>query len=56
LETACVFIEGSGELADEIAAYQGLDKDDLGNFYLVANYIRCLEKYDLLDNVLFKTN
>jgi hypothetical protein len=56
LETACVFIEGSGDLADEIAAYQGLDKDDLGNFYLVANYIRCLEKYDLLDDVLFKTN
>jgi hypothetical protein len=52
LETSCVFIEGSGELADEVAAFQGLDEEDLENFYLVANYIRCLNKYDLLDSVL----
>ena len=54
-ETGCIFVEGSSELADEITAFQGLDEDDLNNYYLVANYIRCLKKYGFLETVLNKT-
>lgn len=50
LETACVLVEGSGELADELVAFQGLDDSDLHNYYLVANYIMCLQKYNMLDS------
>ena len=42
-ETGFVSVEGSEELTDEITAFKGLDLDELNNFYLVANYIRCLE-------------
>lgn len=48
-ETGCVFVEGSDELNDEITAFKGLDKYDINNYYLVANYVRCLKKYDLID-------
>ncbi|EQE88463.1 hypothetical protein QMY_0540 [Clostridioides difficile F152] len=48
-ETGCVFVEGSDELNDEITAFKGLDKYDINNYYLVANYIRCLKKYKLID-------
>lgn len=51
-ETAYVGVEGSGELADELVAFQGLDEADLDNFFLVANYVICLKKYGLLDEVL----
>ncbi|TCK92671.1 hypothetical protein EDC19_1824 [Natranaerovirga hydrolytica] len=53
-ETGCNFVEGSSELADEMTAFQGLDKDDLNNYYLVANYIRCLKKYGILETFLNK--
>ncbi|WP_373485600.1 hypothetical protein [Acetobacterium malicum] len=29
---------------DELVAFAGLDQADLNNYYLVANYIACLEK------------
>ncbi|MDC0804858.1 hypothetical protein POG14_22235, partial [Clostridium paraputrificum] len=48
-ETGCVFVDGSDELNDEITAFKGLDKYDINNYYLVANYIRCLKKYKLID-------
>lgn len=48
-ETGCVFVEGSDELNDEITAFKGLDKYDINNYYLVANYVRCLKKYELID-------
>ncbi|MEN1761615.1 hypothetical protein [Anoxynatronum sibiricum] len=51
-ETGCIFVEGSSALADEITAFQGLDQDDLENYYLVANYIRCLKKRGLLETVV----
>ena len=51
-ETGCIFVEGSSVLADEITAFQGLDQDDLENYYLVANYIRCLKKRGLLETVV----
>ena len=55
LETGYVSVEGSGELTDELVAFQGLDGLDLKNYYLVANYITCLQKYGMLDNVLTRT-
>jgi hypothetical protein len=52
LETGFFLVEGSSELWDELFAYQGLDEKDLDNFYLVAEYIACLRKFHMLDNVL----
>ena len=52
LESAFFMVEGSSMLWDEIFAFRGLDKDDLNNFYLVAEYITCLKKFDMLDIVL----
>ena len=51
-ETAFVMVEGSGDLADQLVAFAGLDQADLDNYYLVANYIACLEKYGLLAQVV----
>jgi len=52
LETAFLHVEGSSLLWDELFAFRGLDADDLDNVYLVAEYIQCLERFDMLDNVL----
>ena len=52
LETAFFMVEGSSMLWDELFAFRGLDEDDLYNFYLVAEYITCLKKFDMLDSVL----
>lgn len=51
-ETGFAFVEGSKELSDEITAFQGLDSDELTNYYLVANYVRCLQKYNRLNEVI----
>ena len=45
-------VEGSSQLWDELFAFRGLDDDDLTDFYLVAEYISCLKKFDTLDRVL----
>lgn len=45
-------VEGSSLLWDELFAFRGLDDVDLTNYYLVAEYISCLKKFDLLDRVL----
>ena len=50
-ETSIVFVEGSKELSDEITAFQGLDPDEPTNYFLVANYVHCLEKYNRLNEV-----
>jgi hypothetical protein len=52
LETAFFMVEGSSLLWDELFAFRGLDDDDLTNFYLVAEYISCLKRFDHLDRVL----
>jgi len=52
LETAFLHVEGSSLLWDELFAFRGLDADDLDNVYLVAEYIQCLERFDMLDNAL----
>lgn len=45
-------VEGSSLLWDELFAYRGLSKTDLENYYLVAEYVSCLERFHLLDSVL----
>jgi len=52
LTTAFFMVEGSSLLWDELFAFRGLDAEDLTNYYLVAEYIACLKKFDLLDRVL----
>lgn len=52
LQSAFFMVEGSSMLWDELFAFRGLDEDDLNNFYLVAEYITCLKKFDMLDSVL----
>lgn len=52
LNSAFFMVEGSSMLWDELFAFRGLDEDDLNNFYLVAEYITCLQKFDMLETVL----
>lgn len=44
-------VEGSTRLWDELCAFQGLDEIDLRNPYCVAQYIACLKRFDLLDQL-----
>lgn len=39
-------VEGSSALWDEILAFRGLSKEEINNYYLVAEYIQCLNHYD----------
>ena len=52
LETGFFHVEGSRELWDELFAFRGLDETDLENYYLVAEYIHSLRKFDLLAKVI----
>lgn len=52
LQTSFFMVEGSSLLWDELLAFRGLDEDDLNNLYLVAQYISCLERFDMLNSVL----
>ncbi len=52
METGFFHVEGSSLLWDELFAFRGMDKDDLTNYYLVAEYIACLKKFDMLEKVL----
>lgn len=45
-------VEGSSLLWDELCAFQGLDEKDLLNFYSVAAYVSCLERFGLLEDGL----
>jgi hypothetical protein len=47
LVTGYFTVEGSSMLWDELFAYRGLDLMDLKNFYLVAEYINCLKKFEI---------
>ena len=55
LETGFFHVEGSSELWDDLFAFRGLDEADLNNFYLVVEYVSCLRKFDMLDEVLAGT-
>lgn len=46
-----VYVEGSPELADEITTLQGLDSEELTNYFLVANYIRCMKEAGKLESI-----
>ena len=52
LASGFYLVEGSSLLWDELMAYQGLDEDDLENFYLVAEYVSCLKRMGKLEEVL----
>ena len=41
-------VEGSSLLWDELFAFRGLNETDLENYYLVAEYASCLERFGLL--------
>ena len=45
-------VEGSSQLWDELYAHRGLNKIDLSNFYSVAEYIACLERFGMLEQTL----
>ena len=55
LATGFYHVEGSSFLWDELCAYQGLDAEDIQNFYCVAQYIACLERFGLLEKILNET-
>lgn len=44
-------IESNEDLWDELCAFQGLDEDDLKNYFCVAQYISCLKKFGRLGTV-----
>lgn len=46
LKTSYIFVEGSSYLYDELVAFTGLDEEDINNNFLVAQYVKCLEKFD----------
>lgn len=52
LATGYYCVEDNENLWDELCAFQGLDETDLNNFYCVAEYINCLKKFNMLENVL----
>lgn len=47
LKTSFIFVEGSNYLYEELTAYTGLDKDDIKNYFLVAQYVKCKEKFKM---------
>ena len=51
LVTGYFVVEGSSLLWDELYAFRGLNERDLSNCYSVAEYIACLERFDLLDQI-----
>lgn len=52
LESGYFCVEGSSMLWDELYAFQGLDENDIQNYYRVAEYISCLKRFGLLEHVL----
>lgn len=47
LNTSYIFVEGSSYLYDELIAFTGLDDEDITNYFLVAQYIKCKEKFNI---------
>jgi len=52
LATGYFCVEGSDRLWDELYAFRGLSESDRTNYYCVAEYIACLERFHLLEQVL----
>lgn len=47
LNTSYIFVEGSSYLYDELMAFTGLDDKDITNYFLVTQYIKCKEKFNI---------
>ncbi len=47
LNTSYIFVEGSSYLYDELIAFTGLNDKEITNYFLVAQYIKCKEKYNI---------
>lgn len=47
LKTSFLYVEGSSYLYNELTAYTGLDKEDIKNYFLVSQYIKCKEKFKM---------
>lgn len=47
LKTSFIFVEGSNYLYEELTAYTGLDEDDIRNYFLVSQYVKCKEKFKM---------
>ena len=47
LHTSYIFVEGSSYLYDELMAFTGLDDKDITNYFLVAQYIKYKEKFNI---------
>ena len=45
--TGYFHVEGSSQLYDELRAFQGLDEIDLENFFIVAEYVECCNKFNI---------
>ena len=54
LATGYFTVEGSSYIWDEILAYRGLDKDEINNYYMVAEYIKCFQVFDENNEILKK--
>ncbi|PKL64229.1 MAG: hypothetical protein CVV32_09815 [Methanomicrobiales archaeon HGW-Methanomicrobiales-3] len=56
LTTGYFIVEGSSLLWDDLFAFRGLDAEDLENYYLVAEYVACLRRFGLLDDIISRTD
>lgn len=56
LASGYFLVEGSSLLWDELFAFRGLSETDLKNYYLVAEYVSCLERFGLLERTLTDAN
>ncbi|KXL51705.1 hypothetical protein CLNEO_29100 [Anaerotignum neopropionicum] len=52
--TGFFMVEGSELLWDEICAFCGLDEKDLQNYAIVGEYIACLKRFHLLQDVVLE--
>ncbi|GKX66729.1 hypothetical protein [Inconstantimicrobium mannanitabidum] len=52
LKSGFFCVEGSSLLWDELYAFRGLDEKDIRNYFCVAEYISCVKKIGLLEDVI----
>lgn len=47
MQTSAIFVKDSRDLYEELVAFTGLDKEDIKNEFLVAQYIQCKKKFKI---------
>ncbi len=52
LNSGYFFVEGSSLLWDDLFAHRGLNENDLNNYYSVAEYVACLDRFGMLEQTL----